>query len=328
MRARKKVFMGMNSSKLRVSVLASIRMFKKISHIKSKGAIITAIAVLGAMATLLISCGSNSTPEYYPSYNYPTYQQPYQQPVSYSNPGLSDYSSSSGSRTRLSSSQLLKQVNLKRDYIPYGRHARKYRRRMNPRYITIHSTQNYSPSANAWQHSKALKNGKLRARKRVGGNRIGYLVWHYSIDQSVVVQHLPDNEQGEHADFNGPGNNYSLGLEMCENRGNSRSRTVERTAKLTAYLMKKHNIPLKNVVPHYHWPRRGLSKPNKNCPHFLLDNGRPGAKWRAFQAKVKMYYDQISGRGYASTSPSQSTQSTAYASPSRYNQYGVATNWR
>jgi len=305
---RKKVFMGMSPSKLRSSVLAFFTMFNKFNHIKPKGAIFAAIAALAGMAALLISsCGSNSTPDYYPSYNYPTYSSPsYQSPVSYSQPALNNYGSSSSSEpssgygTRLSSSQLLKQINLKRDYIPAGRHARKYKRRMNPRYITIHSTQNYSPSANAWQHSKALKNGKLRARKRVGGNRIGYLVWHYSIDQSVVVQHLPDNEQGEHADFNGPGNNYSLGLEMCENRGNSRSRTVDRTAKLAAYLMKKHNIPLRNVVPHYHWPRRGLSKPHKNCPHYLLDNGKPGAKWRGFQAKVKGYYDQISGRGYAS----------------------------
>lgn len=309
MHHRCEVFMGMNSSKLRFSMLASIIMFLKMNHLKPKGAIVIAIGTLSAMAALLISCGSNSTPNYYPTYNYPTYQQPSSpsfssypsyssDPISYSQPGLNGASSgSSSSSPRLSSSQLLKQINLKRDYIPYGRHARKYKRRMNPRYITIHSTQNYSPSANAWQHSKALRNGKLRASKRPGGNRIGYLSWHYSIDQSVVVQHLPDNEQGEHADFNGPGNNYSLGLEMCENRGNSRSRTVDRTAKLAAYLMKKHNIPLKNVVPHYHWPRRGLSKLHKNCPHFLLDNGRPGAKWRGFQAKVKMYHDQISGRG-------------------------------
>lgn len=188
---------------------------------------------------------------------------------------------------------LLEEVRVENDIIPRGRHARKYRRSMKPRYITIHSTQNFSRGADAHRHSLALKNGKLRAYKRRGGNRIGYLVWHYTIDQSVAVQHLPTNEQGEHADFNGPGNNYSIGLEMCENKGNSRSQTIERTAKLTAYLMHKHNIPLRNVVPHYHWARKGLSKPHKDCPHFLLDNGRPGKKWRWYQAKVKKYYDQI-----------------------------------
>jgi N-acetylmuramoyl-L-alanine amidase len=80
---------------------------------------------------------------------------------------------------------------------------------------------------------------------------------------------------------------------MCEHRGSNRAATVERTAKLAAVLMKKHGIPLKNVVPHYHWPRRGASPPNKNCPHFLLDNGRPGAKWRAFRGRVNYHYRRL-----------------------------------
>jgi N-acetylmuramoyl-L-alanine amidase len=173
--------------------------------------------------------------------------------------------------------------------------TRKYRRSMTPRYITIHSTQNFSRGADAMRHSEALKNGKLRARKRRGGNRIGYLVWHYTVDEDRAVQHLPTNEQGEHADFDGPGNRYSIGIEMCEHRGNSRSETIERTAKLAAYLMQKHNIPLRKVVPHYHWPRRGLSQPHKNCPHYLLDNGHPGAKWQWFLAKVNQHYQSIGG---------------------------------
>jgi len=212
-------------------------------------------------------------------------------------------------------SDLLRQVNLRKDLIPYGKHARKYRRHMNPRYITIHSTQNYSAQADAMQHSLALKNGKLRAYKRKGGNRIGYLVWHYSIDEARVVQHLPDNEQGEHADFDGPGNNYSLGLEMCENRGNSRSATLDRTAKLAAYLMYKHNIPIQNIKAHYHWPRYGLSKPHKNCPHFLMDNGRPGRKWEAFKGKINAYYKMIT----SSTSSAPAPQPTPYPAPSYQN---------
>jgi N-acetylmuramoyl-L-alanine amidase len=104
---------------------------------------------------------------------------------------------------------------------------------------------------------------------------------------------MPTSEQGEHADFDGPGNRYSIGIEMCEHRGSNRAATLERTAKLTAYLMKKHGIPLSNVVPHYHWPRRGCSPAHKNCPWFLLDHGRPGAKWRWFQGKVNYYYRSL-----------------------------------
>lgn len=194
---------------------------------------------------------------------------------------------------RTSPQQMLNEVDVEKDFIRAGTHARKVKRPMQPRYITIHSTQNYSPSADAQRHSLALKNGKLRAYKREGGNRIGYLAWHYSVDENDAVQHMPTNEQGEHADFDGPGNRYSIGIEMCENRGNSRAKTIDRTAKLSAYLMWKHDIPLQNVVPHYHWPRRGLSNPHKNCPHYLLDNGKPGAKWAWFLNKVNDYHKEI-----------------------------------
>jgi N-acetylmuramoyl-L-alanine amidase len=200
-------------------------------------------------------------------------------------------SSSSSSSSGISSSSFYRQINVRQDMVRKGTVGRKVVRPMRPRYITIHSTQNWT--ADAAKHSQALKNGALRATKRRGGNRIGFLIWHFTVDQRVAIQHMPTNEQGEHADFDGPGNNYSIGIEMCENRGNSRQATVERTAKLTAYLMKQHGIPLSNVVPHYHWPRRGCSPAHKNCPWFLLDNGRPGSKWRAFLSKVNFYYKQI-----------------------------------
>ena len=191
----------------------------------------------------------------------------------------------------VSTSAMMREVRLKVDLVPRGTHGRRVVRPMKPRYITIHSTQNWT--ADATRHSLALKRGALRAPKRRGGNRIGYLIWHFTVDDKVAIQHLPTSEQGEHADFDGPGNRYSIGIEMCEHRGSSRAATLERTAKLSAVLMKKHGIPLKNVVPHYHWPRRGASPPNKNCPHFLLDNGRPGAKWRAFQGRVNYYYRRL-----------------------------------
>ena len=108
-----------------------------------------------------------------------------------------------------------------------------------------------------------------------------------------AIQHLPTWEQGEHADFDGPGNNYSVGIEMCEHRGNDLGATIDRTAKLAAYLMKEHNIPLRNVVPHYHWPRKGQNPPNKNCPHFLLENGRPGKKWAWFLSRVDAHYRRL-----------------------------------
>ena len=63
---------------------------------------------------------------------------------------------------------------------------------MRPRYITIHSTQNWSRGADAWRHSLALKRSKL-----------GKLAWHYTTDENVAVQHLPTNITGRHADIDG-----------------------------------------------------------------------------------------------------------------------------
>ncbi len=183
-------------------------------------------------------------------------------------------------------SSMLRQVNLRVDMVRKGSYGRRSARPMRPRYITIHSTQNYT--AGAERHSVALKRGALRT-----GQRPGYLIWHFTVEDRQAIQHMPTTEQGIHADFDGPGNRTSIGIEMCEHRGNNRASTTERTAKLTAVLMKKNGISLRNVVPHYHWPRKGKRPANKNCPHFLLDNGRPGAKWRGFLSRVNYYYRRI-----------------------------------
>lgn len=176
-------------------------------------------------------------------------------------------------------SRLYKSANVNSSILPYSSRSRT-KRSMTPRYITIHSTQNRSRGADAWRHSAALRNGAL--------GRIG---WHYTTDEDRTVQHIPDKEQGNHAEnYRGPGNKYSIGIEMCENVDNNIPKTIDRTAKLTAYLMHKHNIPLSNVKPHYHWPRTGYKVANKNCPHFLLDNGKPGRKWQNYLNLVDKYY--------------------------------------
>ena len=197
----------------------------------------------------------------------------------------------SSSPAVLSLAAMQREVNLQVDMVRRGAHGRKVVRPMKPRYITIHSTQNYT--ADARKHSLALKNGALRSPKTRRGNRIGYLTWTFTVDDAVDIQHMPTNEQGEHADYHGPGNRLSIGIEMCEHRGSSRAATVERTAKLTALLMKRHGIPLRNVVPHYHWPRVGRSPAHKNCPHFLLNNGRPGARWNAYLRRVNYHYQRL-----------------------------------
>ncbi len=192
---------------------------------------------------------------------------------------------------KVTPAELLGEVRLVQDMIPRGTAGRRTFRPMNARYITIHSTQN--PTGDAWHHALALKRGALRAPKRRGGNRIGFLTWHFTVEDRDAYQHLPTNEQGEHADFNGPGNNYSIGIEMCEHRGNDLARTIDNTAKLAAFLMYEHGIGIDRVVPHHHWRRIGVSPEHKDCPHFLLDNGREGATWRWFMSRVQQQYSRI-----------------------------------
>ena len=197
------------------------------------------------------------------------------------------------SRGPISEAQLWNEVRLVKAMVPSGQHGRRVVRPMTPRYITVHSTQNYSAQADALRQALAPKRGALRAKKRPGGNRIGYLIWHFSVDDRMAVQHMPTSEQGEHADFDGPGNRYSIGIEMCEDRGSSMPTTVNRTAMLCALLMKRHHIPLRNVVPHYHWPRRGCNPAHKNCPNFLMDDGSPGGRWDLFLELVQAYHDRL-----------------------------------
>jgi N-acetylmuramoyl-L-alanine amidase len=187
--------------------------------------------------------------------------------------------------------QLLQEANVKQDLIPFGTVGRKYYRPMKTQYITIHATEN--STGDAWHHALALKRGALTATRRVGGNRIGFLTWHFTVQDDSAYQHLPTNEQGEHADFDGPGNNFSVGIEMCEHHGNDLPRTIENTAKLAAFLMYEHHIPISNVVPHYHWRRISVNPEHKPCPHFLLDRGRPGPTWNWFLGRVMAHYQRI-----------------------------------
>lgn len=171
-------------------------------------------------------------------------------------------------------SQMSREVHISRDFMSPRSRARRAAHSMHPRFITIHSTAN--PKGDAAAHARALKRGAM-----------GSLNWHFTVDQYHAVQHIPLNETGRHADRGGPGDMYSIGIEMCEKRGQSIVKTFDRAAKLAAYNMYAHDIPLRNVVPHYYWT-------GKRCPHLLLDNGKPGFKWSWFISRVDYYYRCIS----------------------------------
>ena len=134
--------------------------------------------------------------------------------------------------------QMSREVHINRDFMSPRSRARRAAHSMHPRFITIHSTAN--PKGDAAAHARALKRGAM-----------GSLNWHFTVDQYRAVQHIPLNETGRHADRGGPGDMYSIGIEMGEVRSHNPIVTWNRSAKLTAVLMKQYHIPLRNVVPHY-----------------------------------------------------------------------------
>lgn len=133
-------------------------------------------------------------------------------------------------------------------------------------YITIHETDNYARGADAVAHGKYVAS-EAAAQKKVS--------WHYTVDDSSIVQHLPDDETAYHAsDGNGPGNVSSIGIEICVNEGGDFEATKANAASLVRLLMKEHRIPIDHVVQHNHWS-------GKNCPRTI--RGKAGA-WAAFLA--------------------------------------------
>src|SRR5439155_24806580 len=101
------------------------------------------------------------------------------------------------------------ELKITRNIIPPGKCGRPLHRPMRPTFITIHSTDNRSRSADALNHALAMNKG-LRGRH----NRSGFLTWHFTVDDHSIYQTLPTNETGEHADYEGPGNRSSIGIDM------------------------------------------------------------------------------------------------------------------
>lgn len=175
--------------------------------------------------------------------------------------------------------------------LPPGVHGRNVHRTMSPRYITIHATENRG--ANAASHGNYLYYKGKRSRHNP---RSKWVNWHFTVDDREAVQHLLATEQGDHADYAGPGDRTSIGIEICEFRDRGRqAASIERAARLAATLANRYNIPTRNIVPHMHWPRWDF-RHGKPCPRILLERDarapggwKRGARWEAFLRKVERY---------------------------------------
>lgn len=166
-------------------------------------------------------------------------------------------------------------------HIPQGRTNRSGSP-LQPKYITVHNTDNSSIGADAEAHANFLS--KTGYYIHNGSKR--WVSWHFTVDDDSCVRHLPLNEVGWHAGSS-QGNAYSLGIEICMNKGIDQNRAFDRAKTLIACLCYDLNLePETQVVTHRFWS-------GKNCPRLLLDNGKEGAACQGFIADVRAILNSI-----------------------------------
>jgi N-acetylmuramoyl-L-alanine amidase len=182
-------------------------------------------------------------------------------------------------------------VKVEQRLIPKERKWRLVERVLKPEFITIHSTDNTRRGANAEAHAQLLCSVE-GAPSESKLSRTGFRSWHFTVDDTHVVQHLPISEQGDHADFTGPGNQTSIGIEICVNQDGDLTKSVARAAALTAQLMQELQIDIEHVVPHYHWPQPPKNY-QKACPSIFMEHDKPGKKWEAFKLQVMELRKQL-----------------------------------
>lgn len=135
-------------------------------------------------------------------------------------------------------------------------------------FITVHQTGNTTAGANAKAHANLQSRGNARGAS-----------WHFQVDDKKIYQSFLESLRCWHAgDGTGAGNFSSIAIEICVNSDGDYVKALKRAAKLVKYLMKKHGIPLKNVVQHNNWS-------GKNCPA-QIRAGQSGITWADFKGLV------------------------------------------
>lgn len=154
------------------------------------------------------------------------------------------------------------------DILPKGIPGRPAKKR-EIKYIIIHETDNERSSADAKAHNHYLHN--IAKTKK--------LSWHYTVDDSRIYHHLPDNEisfnAGDGQAKNG-GNVNGIGIEMCVNKGGDYEKTLGNTSSLVAFLINEYELSINDVKKHQDFS-------GKTCPARLIND----ARWDEFLSMIK-----------------------------------------
>ncbi len=163
------------------------------------------------------------------------------------------------------------------------------------KYVVIHNTGNFVPTATALAHHNYIQSLTNNPARQVS--------WHYTVDDKEIYHHVPDNENAWHASDGsyGEGNFYGIGIEICVNGFPGKyegaeyeawlpqfKKALDNAAWLTAKLIKEHGISIENVLQH-----NDFARDKKNCPMQMRWDSESctyihdGDMWRYFIEKVK-----------------------------------------
>lgn len=139
----------------------------------------------------------------------------------------------------------------------------------NIQWVVVHDTASSATGSNALAHANYLYNNSVNENPL-------WVSWHYTIDDTNIYQHLPEEERGFHAgdgstnpgegSYFGGGNRNGVGIEMSINQDGDLYRTWQRTAKLVVDILVRHDLPISQQT--YHNDFSG-----KNCPRTLREAG-------------------------------------------------------
>lgn len=137
-----------------------------------------------------------------------------------------------------------------------------------PTSVTIHNTGN--PTSTAREERAWLDNPTNLS----SGN---YASWHYVLDETIIIQAIPENEMSYHAR---QANSTSIGVEICES-GNQ-DIVWGRAVRFVASILRRYSWGIDRIKTHQDWT-------GKYCPRLLLP------RWSEFVRDIQAELSSAGG---------------------------------
>ncbi len=141
------------------------------------------------------------------------------------------------------------------------------------KYIVLHETGNFSYGADAKKHALYLCYTNDTSTS-----------WHYTVDDTRIYHHIPDDEVAWHASDrleSTGGNLNGIGVELCVNEDGDFEKTFDNAARLTACLLESYHLDIDAIKQHADFT-------NKNCPANIRNSNRMDE----FKEKVQYYQNE------------------------------------